>query len=138
MLSSSVVSAPVFLSAILDHATRGRRLVLQVLHDSPGRLDSLWLAHISTLSSSCLGFCAPGCAQTACSHLLLLSSGAQLYCQTNSRPGQQDIIPGLLSRYWQISCHVTGDQLQTWYGEALGRGVWGHAPSEKFWKIEAS
>ena len=110
--------------------------MLQVLHDSPGRLDSLWLAHISTLSSSCLGFCAPGCAQTACSHLLLLSSGAQLYCQTNSRPGQQDILPGLLSRYWQISCHVTGDQLQTWYGEALGRGVWGHAPSEKFGKLK--
>ena len=42
----------------------------------------------------------PGCAQTACSHLLLLSSAAQLYCQTNSRLGQQDILPGLLPRYW--------------------------------------
>ena len=62
--------------AISDHATKGPRLVIQALPDFQGLLDSLWWAHISTLSSSYLEFCTPGCTQTACIPLLLLSSGA--------------------------------------------------------------
>ena len=80
-----------------DHAAKGCRLVVQALHDLQGVLDYLWWVNISTLSNSYLKFCAPGCAQNACTPLLHLSSGAQLYCRTNSKLDRPDILPGLLS-----------------------------------------